>query len=62
MQTINQHLIKVSGRTFIDKSPALGEEVVIILKGMVVKVDHCDNQDGTMDVCATIKATEVQIK
>ena len=60
-KTINQHLIKVSGKSFIDKSPQLGEDVVVILKGTVVKVDHCDNQDGTMDVCATVKATEVSI-
>lgn len=59
---VNQHLIKVSGKSFIDKSPQLGEDVVILLKGTVVKVDHCDNQDGTMDVCATVKATEVSIK
>ena len=53
---------KTQQSRFIDKSPALGEEVVMILKGMVVKVDHCDNQDGTMDVCATVKATEVEMK
>lgn len=60
-KTVNQHLIKVSGKSFIDKSPALGEEVVVILKGTVVKVDHCDNQDGTMGGCPTYPtAVEVE--
>ena len=58
---INQYLVKISGKSLIGSPLELGQDVALTLKGAVVKLDHLDNQDGTMDVCATVKATEVSI-
>ena len=59
--TVSQYLVKVSGKSLIGSSLELGQDITLTLKGAMVKLDHLDNQDGTMDVCATVKATEVEV-
>ena len=54
-------MIKISGKFPIEKDLELGQEVLISLKGGVVKQEVNDNQDGTVDVTYVIKPLSVSI-
>ena len=58
---INEFLIKVSGKFPIENELKLGGEVVIIIRGGVVKKEEMDKQNGTMDVVFVVKPTEIQM-
>ena len=52
---IDQHLIKISGKSYIEKKLSMGEDIELKIKGNVVKKEIYDNQDGSVNVCYTIK-------
>lgn len=58
---INERLIKVSGKTPVNKTLDLGDDVVIQIKGSVVKEEKYDNNDGTFDMCWVVKSIEMEI-
>ena len=60
-KNINEIMIKISGKFPIEKDLELGQEVLISLKGGVVKQEVNDNQDGTVDVTYVIKPLSVSI-
>ena len=46
---INEKIIRFSGSVNTNKNLELGDEILIRVKGSVVKVEDGDNQDGTKD-------------
>jgi hypothetical protein len=62
MQTINERFIKLSSRLPFDKDIAMGQDITLLIEGKqfianCVKVDHLDNQDGTMNIVYNLKFT-----
>jgi hypothetical protein len=60
---INEKRIRVSQGLvnipqFIDLD--LGDEVMILLDGEVVKIEETDNQDGSKNVTYVVKCTEIK--
>lgn len=53
---INEKLIKVSaGKVPIEGDIKLGDDVQILISGTVVKEEHEDNQDGTINQVFVVK-------
>ena len=53
---VDEHLVKVSaGQIVTDKPLDLGDEVVLIVKGTVTKIEQLDNQDGTINQVYIVK-------
>ena len=61
-RTINEIRIRVADRFPIEKKYELDEEVVIFLKGEIVKEEVKSNQDGTCDLVLHFKASDFEIK
>ncbi len=58
---INTRYLKISaGKTELEKSPEMGEDMILVVEGSVVKIDYKDNQDGTVDAIYTLKARDVR--
>ncbi len=59
-KTINERYLKVSSRLPFDKDITLGSDVTLVIEGKqfianCIKIDHLDNQDGTMDIVYNLK-------
>lgn len=59
-QTINERFIKLSSRIPFDKDIALGDDLTFLIEGKqfianCVKIDHLDQQDGTMNIVYNLK-------
>lgn len=53
---INEHLVKISaGYIVIPNELKMDEEVALIVKGQVTKIEDKSNQDGTIDRIYTVK-------
>lgn len=59
---IDQNLIKISGKFEINRKIELGEDVGLRMKACCVKIEVCDNQDGTANVTYVCKPLELEIK
>lgn len=59
---INEKIIKITGSGCIDKELELelGDDIDILIKGNVVKIEDSDNQDGTYDKIMKIKIITVE--
>ena len=57
---IDQLQIKISGKAYTDKELAIDQEVSFFGKGQVVKKEITTNQDGSVNICAIIKPTQIQ--
>ena len=56
----NERFIKLSSRLPFDKDIALGQDVMLLIEGKsflanCVKIDHLDQQDGTMNIVYNLK-------
>lgn len=57
----NENKFKFSGAIAVPpRKVELGEEVELNVRGVVVKIENKDNQDGTMDVIYVVKVMEVE--
>lgn len=55
-KNVNENLVKISSSPFIvEKGLLMDQEVVLRVKGDVVKVEEKSNQDGTVDRIAVVK-------
>lgn len=61
-KSIDQLLIKVSGKMFLGKKLALDDEVIVGLQGTVIREKVRSNQDGSVNSCYVRKAVEVQVQ
>lgn len=61
-QTINENLIRISGKFPIDRTIELGEDLVLALKAGCCKKEIFDNNDGTVDVVYILKPIEVEFE
>ncbi len=57
---INSRFIKLSSRLPFDKDIALGQHIILVIEGKsfianCVKIDHLDQQDGTMNIVYNLK-------
>ncbi len=60
---INTRYLKISaGKTELEKSPQMGEDMSVVVVGEVVKIDYLNRQDGTVDAVYTLKAADVLTK
>jgi hypothetical protein len=59
---IDQLLVKVSGRMYLGKRLEIDEDVTLVLKGSITKEEVLSNQDGSVNICAVFKATEVEVQ
>jgi len=57
-KTINEIKIKIADRYPVDEEYDFDEEIVVVLKGNIVKREVRDNQDGTCDLILTFKASD----
>ena len=55
---INQLFIKISSKIEVQDQLELGDDVVVALKGSVVKTETRDNQDGSVDITYIVKPFE----
>ncbi len=55
---INTRYLKISSKTEIEKSPEMGEDMRVVVEGEIVKIDHLNKQDGTIDIVYTLKARD----
>ena len=54
--TVNERLVKISASAIITPEELhIGEEVSLLVKGSVVKIEDRDNQDGTINRVFVIK-------
>ncbi len=57
---INTRYLKISaGKTELEKSPGMGEDMSVVVEGSVFKIDYLDQQDGSVNAVYTLKAREV---
>ena len=49
MQTINEHILKLTGKVTLPKPLSLGKTYEVVVKGDVTEVRDIDNQDGTFN-------------
>lgn len=59
-QTINERFIRLSSRLPFNKDIALGDDITFVIEGQhylanCVKIDHLDQQNGTMDIVYNLK-------
>ncbi len=57
---INSKFIKITGSGETDKNLELDEEVILTVKGSVVKVEEGSNQDGSKDRIFKIKINTIE--
>ncbi len=62
VKDIDQKFIKVSGRMEISRLLEIDDEIVVALKGDVVKKEILSNQDGSVSLIYVIKPREAQIE
>ena len=56
VKNVNENLVKISSSPFIvEQGLLMDQEVVLRVKGDVVKVEEKSNQDGTVDRIAVVK-------
>jgi len=61
-KTINEIKIRVSDRYPIPDKYDFEDELVVFLKGSIVKKEIKNNQDGTVDLVLYFKAADYEIK
>jgi len=61
-RTINEIQVRVADRFPVDKKYELDEEVVVFLKGEIVKEETKSNQDGTVDLILHFKASDYEVR
>lgn len=61
-RTINEIKVRVSDRFPVSKRYELDEEVVVFLKGGIVKEEVKSNQDGTCDLVLHFKAVDYSVQ
>lgn len=55
-KNVNENLVKISSSPFVvEQGLLMDQEVVLRVKGDVVKVEVKSNQDGTVDRIAVVK-------
>ena len=59
---IDLKFIKISGRMEVDRLFEIDDEVVVAIKGDVVKKEITSNQDGSVNLIYIIKPREIQIE
>ena len=61
---IDQKNIKISGKMEISSLLEIGQELVVALKGTVIKTEVTDNQDGTVNITYILKPyiAEIDVK
>ena len=60
-KTINERVLYCIGSASIeDKGLQLGDDIIITLKGNVLKIEQRDNQDGTRDILYKVKLITVE--
>ncbi len=57
---VSERFIKLSSRLPFDKDIALGDDITLIIEGKsfianCVKIDHLDQQDGSMNIVYNLK-------
>ena len=60
-KTINEIKVRVCDRFPVEKKFEFDEELVIFLKGNIVKKEIKDNNDGSVDMIITFKAMDFEI-
>jgi hypothetical protein len=58
MNNVNEHLIRISGVVAIEHPLEMDQDVEVVIKGAVVKVEDKSNQNGTIDRVYIIKGIE----
>ena len=58
---INQIFIKIASKIEVQDQLELGDDVVVALKGSVVKTETRDNQDGSVDITYIVKPFESEL-
>ncbi len=61
-KSINEILIKISGKSAIPNKLELGQDVTVNLEGQVVTEQKRENQDGTYDLVYQIKPLNAEVK
>jgi hypothetical protein len=57
---INTRYLKISaGKTELPQGLQMGEDMSVVVEGEIVKIDHLNRQDNTIDVIYTLKARDV---
>lgn len=59
---INTRYIKVAGKDEITKVLEMGENVKVTIDGEIVKIDHKNNQDNTIDIIYHLKPFGIDIE
>jgi hypothetical protein len=59
---INEHIIKVTGKANILAGLDSDQEVVLLVRGSVVKREEESNQDGTYNMIYKVKIAAVELK
>lgn len=58
MKTIDEKLIRITGKFPIPKEMELGKDYRVLVYGSVVKTEDSDNQDGTVNRTYVVKGYE----
>ena len=61
-KTINEISVRVCDKYPVDNKFEFDEELVVFLKGNIVKKEIKDNNDGSVDMIITFKAVDYEIK
>ena len=61
-KNIDQIQIKISDKYEVNKKFDFDEELIVFLKGEIVKKEIKNNQDGTVNLILTFKAQDYEIK
>ena len=61
-KTINEIKIKVCDRYPVKEEFDFDQDVMVFLKGNIVKREVKDNQDGSVDLVLTFKALDYEIR
>lgn len=59
---VNERLIKVSNSVPINVELKMDQDVEVIIKGSVVKIEEGSNQDGTVDRKFILKSIQADVK
>ena len=58
---LNENLLLITGKAFLEKGLNWGEDVQLLVDGNVLKTEKIDNQDGTYDLLHKVKLIKVKI-
>lgn len=61
-KTINEIKVRVCDQFPVEKKFEFDEDLVVFLKGSIVKKEIKDNNDGSVDMIITFKAIDYEIK